>query len=268
MKSSNTIELKNPDYEYLYQFDQRDIDNLLEPYNFFRLNYIHYLRTIIASAKKYILPERMVLEIGCAQANISLLLAESGYRCIALDIKENFVRYSKEKYEFGKIWWVCGNGFALPFKSKQFDAILLLEFLEHVAYPEELLDQLTEYLKPGGIVIATTPNGNCFGSRLPNLAAIGKERGNLIQKQFGPGGEDHLFHLLRKEFMQIFSQAGFDILKFSYIKTLFLNSHTYGFYKHLSLASIAMIQELTERIPYINMKFSLGMFIAARWRSE
>ena len=266
MRPSDTIDLKNPDYEYLYRFDQRDIDNSSEPYNFFRLNYLHYLQMVISSTKKYIPPGGLILEIGCAQANSCLLLAESGYRCVALDLKENFLKYSQEKYEFGKMWWFCGDGFALPFKPRQFDAVLLLEFLEHVAYPEELLNQLTEYLKPGGVAIATTPNGDCFNNRLPNLTALGKERQTLVQKQFGPGGEDHLFHLTRREFEQIFSQAGFDILRFRYIKTLFLNSHTYRFYKRLPLAFITLIQKLTEKTPYIKGKFSMGMFVVACYR--
>jgi SAM-dependent methyltransferase len=45
----------------------------------------------------------------------------------------------------------------LPFLEHQFDAIICLEVLEHVRQPQKAADELLRVLKPGGILLLTTP---------------------------------------------------------------------------------------------------------------
>ncbi len=52
-----------------------------------------------------------IIEIGCAQANMSLLLAESGYDCTACDIDADAIAYGRKKFEHGSMNWVVGDAF-------------------------------------------------------------------------------------------------------------------------------------------------------------
>jgi len=50
-----------------------------------------------------------VLEVGCSQANASLLLAEQGYRCIGLDIRPEALGYASSKHTDGRFYPVSGS---------------------------------------------------------------------------------------------------------------------------------------------------------------
>lgn len=45
----------------------------------------------------------------------------------------------------------------LPFKNESFDGIILNQSLEHIARPEDSIQEIHRVLKPGGKVIVTTP---------------------------------------------------------------------------------------------------------------
>jgi 2-polyprenyl-3-methyl-5-hydroxy-6-metoxy-1,4-benzoquinol methylase len=44
-----------------------------------------------------------VLDLGCAQGNLALLLAEEGYSCCAVDLRPEFLAYAGLKYERGAL---------------------------------------------------------------------------------------------------------------------------------------------------------------------
>lgn len=57
---------------------------------------------------------------------------------------------------------VFGNGEHLPFKPGTFDVVLMIEVIEHIERDREALIEIHNVLKPGGILIVTTPNGETF----------------------------------------------------------------------------------------------------------
>ena len=52
---------------------------------------------------------------------------------------------------------VQGDGQVLPFQAASFDTVLCNEVLEHVPQPARLMIEVTRVLKPGGILMLTTP---------------------------------------------------------------------------------------------------------------
>jgi SAM-dependent methyltransferase len=57
----------------------------------------------------------------------------------------------------------------LPFPCSEFDAVLSLEGIEHVFNPSLLFDELSRVLKPGGMLIITTPNLQNLATRWQHL---------------------------------------------------------------------------------------------------
>ena len=53
---------------------------------------------------------------------------------------------------------IVADANALPFKDNIFDAVLLLEVLEHLLVPELVLNEIHRVLRPGGELLLTTPN--------------------------------------------------------------------------------------------------------------
>lgn len=77
MKNSKSIHYVNKEWNCLRKFDLREIDNEDE-YDFFRLHYLERIGKIIEVAERSC-PAKKILEVGSAQLNTSLLLAEKEF---------------------------------------------------------------------------------------------------------------------------------------------------------------------------------------------
>lgn len=58
------------------------------------------------------------------------------------------------------------NSQKLPYKDNSFDIVIASEILEHVFYPEKILEEAQRVLKRNGFMILTFPNSSCLQLRL------------------------------------------------------------------------------------------------------
>ncbi|HMD30960.1 MAG TPA: methyltransferase domain-containing protein [Candidatus Acidoferrales bacterium] len=158
------------------------------------------------------LPSGRVLDLGCAQGNFGLLLAEAGYHVVAVDLRPAFLAYARMKHERGAFAAVAASGDRLPFAGAEFDAVIWGEVIEHVAFPEHFLSEIARVLRPGGHLLLTTPNGGRLHTGLPTFAGAG-DRNLLAGRQFQPDSDGHLFLFSREELQDLLSGNGFSVLK-------------------------------------------------------
>ena len=85
-----------------------------------------------------------VLDVGAGRGDFASAL--NGRLSLALDV-----------YPYPEVDLVCDLGQTNPLRPGCFDAILLLNVLEHVYDPHALLSTLAKLIKPGGILIAAVP---------------------------------------------------------------------------------------------------------------
>lgn len=91
-----------------------------------------------------------VLDVGCAGGWARTALKES---CDYMGL--DFPATVKGMY--GTRPGVFADGASLPFRRDVFDTVLLLEVLEHVAHPAQVLAEIQRVLKPGGILLLSMP---------------------------------------------------------------------------------------------------------------
>jgi SAM-dependent methyltransferase len=78
------------------------------------------------------------------------------------DMYDRYVEYSVgtdvpySPHDIGEVQ-VLANGMALPFADEVFDIILCTEVMEHVPEPAMLMAEFSRMLKPGGLLVMTTP---------------------------------------------------------------------------------------------------------------
>lgn len=198
MKNSFQLDEAHEDVvPFLLANDRNEIDHP-NARHLTRLNYRDRIFYIVDRIRHYFPdPSRhKVAEFGCAQANMSLLLAELGYQVWAVDINPAFLRYGQCKYERGNVVWLVANiDEELDIPLGSLNVVILAEVVEHCAYPEEIVRKALCYIRPGGLLIGTTPNGARIKTELPTFCSVkdSEQRRAFLNKQFGPDADDHLF---------------------------------------------------------------------------
>ncbi len=88
--------------------------------------------------------EAIVLDFGAGHGDFSEIL--NSHVHIALDV-----------FPYDEVDLVCDLGKIVPFKKKSFDAIILMNVLEHIPQPQNLMKTLTGLLRPSGKLIISVP---------------------------------------------------------------------------------------------------------------
>lgn len=96
--------------------------------------------------------EKMLLDLSSGDGATSEMLARQGYRVVATD-------YGLQRPMKGvtRVAGVDLNS-CLPFQSASFDAVNLVEVIEHIENQPQLIREIARVLKPNGLVLISTPN--------------------------------------------------------------------------------------------------------------
>ena len=205
-----------------------------------------------------------VLDVGCAQATLALLLAEKGYRVCANDLRQDFLHYAQARYEHGNIRFVCGNVFELQF-DEPFDLVFANQLIEHLVYPVEFLAKLRSLVRSGGHVVCTTPSHKYIRNSLPSH----KELGDLSQyedRQFTADGDGHFFAYTRGELVEYADAAGWEKIQPFLFESPWANGHMRIRHLHgvLPYAVLRFLDHLVVRTPGIRSFFCHQLGFVAR----
>jgi 2-polyprenyl-3-methyl-5-hydroxy-6-metoxy-1,4-benzoquinol methylase len=264
MKNSYDLERQiDAKYQSILDYDKKEIDNP-DKYHPSRLHYLDRIRTILSIVqRKFPVPDQVKIgDFACAQGNVALLLAEIGYKVVAIDINNTYIEYSKKKYEKGDISWMVGNVDNLGLSQNSFDIAIVGELIEHCAYPEEIIEKVLSCVKPGGYLILTTPNGALIKTKLPTFRQVrAKEaRRLLMERQFGPSGEDHLF-LFRLEEIDYIVPKKARIMELGYLGgSILVNKYSYHFLKLFPIRLVDYFIRSLSKVPLINKKTFINIY--------
>ncbi len=103
-----------------------------------------------------------ILDIGCGGGLLSEPMARLGAEVIGADAAERNIPVAQIHAEQSglSIDYRCTTAEALAEAGEQFDVILNMEVVEHVAEPQNYLTACQQLLKPGGLMICSTINRN------------------------------------------------------------------------------------------------------------
>jgi len=96
-----------------------------------------------------------LLDIGCGEGFFLFNASRAGYITKGIELSQDAVEYARR--EFGLD--VEAKPFEeLQFPEDHFDVITLWQVLEHMPYPRMILKEVRRILKPGGLLVVSTPN--------------------------------------------------------------------------------------------------------------
>ncbi|MDD5675031.1 MAG: class I SAM-dependent methyltransferase [Chitinivibrionales bacterium] len=126
-------------------------------------------------------PGELIVDLGCGAGTMMIFMAGSGARMIGVDYstvslslaREQFTKRISGKPFFG----VCCDGRSIPLREATIDAIMAVDFTEHLddSFLQAMLMQAYRILKPGGRMVIYTPNPTHIFERLKKHNVILKE---------------------------------------------------------------------------------------------
>jgi 2-polyprenyl-3-methyl-5-hydroxy-6-metoxy-1,4-benzoquinol methylase len=98
-----------------------------------------------------------VLDIGCFNGFFVKELRDRGFNAIGLDFNRKALEFGRRVYGLGD-FILDKSLHDLIIDKQRFDAITIFEVIEHLENYTELIEQATSLLRPGGVLIISTPN--------------------------------------------------------------------------------------------------------------
>jgi 2-polyprenyl-3-methyl-5-hydroxy-6-metoxy-1,4-benzoquinol methylase len=96
-----------------------------------------------------------LLDIGCAQGFFLFSASKAGYTTKGIEISQDAAEYARREFDLD----IEAKPFEeLRFAENHFDVVTLWQVLEHVPYPLMVLKEVHRILKPGGLLVVSTPN--------------------------------------------------------------------------------------------------------------
>lgn len=198
-----------------------------------------------------LLPQKScrILDVGCAQASLGLLLAEAGHDVTVVDLRKGFLDYARSRWTHGRIRFLQGNIFEMQI-SETFDVVFANQILEHLVYPAEFITKLSSLLVPGGLLVMTTPNGAYLANSLPSYTELG-DPSQWEHLQFTADGDGHFFAYTREELLHLFKDAGLQAVRCRGYETPWISGHIRFRYLHrvLPYRLLRSLDRLQQHLP-------------------
>lgn len=115
----------------------------------------HLHRYVFASQ---LVQDKVVLDIASGEGYGSFYLAKFARRVIGVDIAEEAVNHAMAKYIRANLAYQLGSCTALPLEDGAVDVIVSFETIEHHAEHEAMMRELKRVLRPGGLVVISSPD--------------------------------------------------------------------------------------------------------------
>lgn len=107
--------------------------------------------------KNLLLPEKpkKVLDIGCGTGETITFLKTifPKAKFVGIDTSLDAIRFTRDRGHTVK----KGSALKLPFPAASFDAVLLLDVIEHIKNDSLVIKEAKRVLKPGGVIVLTAP---------------------------------------------------------------------------------------------------------------
>lgn len=106
-----------------------------------------------------------ILDIGCSQGIVDLLLARQGRNVLAIDIEKEAIAYAqtaaaKEPLDVQRrLRYVCADFIEQDIAEETFDGIICTELLEHLDDPARCLAKTASLLRKDGQIVIMVPYG-------------------------------------------------------------------------------------------------------------
>jgi len=164
-----------------------------------------------------------ILDVGCAQGTLALLLGERGHRVTAVDLRAEFLAYAQSRHTHGAVRFLQANALEEDIPGR-YDLVFANQLIEHLVYPQQFLARLRRNLRPGGRLVVTTPNGAYVRNSLPSFRELGDPQ-QWEHLQFTADADGHFYAYTADELVEIFASAGLQDARPVFFESPLISGH-------------------------------------------
>ncbi|MES2099782.1 MAG: class I SAM-dependent methyltransferase [Pseudomonadota bacterium] len=120
-----------------------------------RAIHTHITRPVVQQLAKA--EAHRVLDLGCGNGWFTGALDSCGFEVTGVDHDEASVRFAREQHPGLRFRQVDAMGPLDPGLMRRFDAVVAIDVIDHVPLPRRLVEAALAMLKPGGLLVITSP---------------------------------------------------------------------------------------------------------------
>ncbi|MFC1656449.1 class I SAM-dependent methyltransferase [Patescibacteria group bacterium] len=113
---------------------------------------------------------KIILDAGCGSGyGTDMLISGGAKKVYGVDINSKSIEFCKKHYSQKNLVFSEGDLEKLKFPDKFFDCVVAFEVIEHVQNCPKALAEFYRILKPGGVLVFSTPNKKIYspGTKKP-----------------------------------------------------------------------------------------------------
>jgi 2-polyprenyl-3-methyl-5-hydroxy-6-metoxy-1,4-benzoquinol methylase len=150
-----------------------------------------------------------VLDAGCGDGNFTASMAQAGFEMCGIDLSSPGIAKAKESYPQCRFFeGSVSEDLASACGVAAFDAIVAIEVIEHLYSPRKFVSACKSSLRPGGLLIVTTP----YWGYLKNVMLAVTNRMDRALTSLLEGG--HIKHWSFRTLQKLLTQQGFEFVAF------------------------------------------------------
>jgi 2-polyprenyl-3-methyl-5-hydroxy-6-metoxy-1,4-benzoquinol methylase len=267
MKNSWTFDEQTVQrYQRMVSFDRAEIDNP-DQYNHVVLHYLDRLQTIDEIVTREF-PDKAntkIGEFGCAQGNIAMLLAEQGYKLWAVDLGEDWIDYARLKDTENSVTWIAGDLRDAALAPESLDVVILGEVITLTDRPEDMIERAARFVRAGGLMIVSIPNGDRISMNLPKWSDIRRMRDSSAANE---SDSHHLYKIPPGEFASILPK-NLQVEDFMFCgSSVIWNGRTTVLLRPFSLTFARWVARVSARVPLLKNRTARSCCFVLRKNME
>ena len=146
--------------------------------------------------KRFSFHKGKLLDLGCGEGHFLKYVSSQEWNVSGIDLKVENTEFAKKILEIKNVYCTPLEQALLP--EKTFDVVTLYDLIEHLTHPFRELKKINKLLRPGGLVVISTPN----------------VKNSIFMKELWPGYivKGHNYFFSKKTLTQMLQQAGFKVI--------------------------------------------------------